>query len=154
MRRSGPLCPIFVSFMHFHLRVLNAPVKVRSPGTLLKSKLGTCLDLALLFAACAEQAGLNPVIGLSEGHAFCGVWLVKDQFSTGVVDKSQILRKRMQLDELILIETTLLTNDTPVRFRAAVEKAKALVTDEAGKPFELIIDIGRAPSPPSKAACA
>jgi very-short-patch-repair endonuclease len=118
--------------------------KVRSPSALLERKIGTCLDLTLLFAACLEQAGLNPLIGFCESHAFCGVWLTNDEFSLGVVDEAQTLRKRMQLDELILIETTLLTNQPPVRFRAAVEKATALVAEGAEKRFELVVDVRRA----------
>jgi very-short-patch-repair endonuclease len=118
--------------------------KVRSPTAVLERKIGTCLDLALLFAACLEQAGLNPLIGLSEGHAFCGVWLTNDEFSLGVIDEAQTLRKRMQLDELILIETTLLTNQPPVRFAAAVDKGRGLVAEDAERRFELLIDVRHA----------
>jgi hypothetical protein len=33
-------------------------------------RLATCLDSTLLFAACLEQAHLNPVLVLTNGHAF------------------------------------------------------------------------------------
>jgi hypothetical protein len=118
--------------------------KVRSPSVVLDRKIGTCLDLTLLFAACLEQAGLNPLVGFAEGHAFCGIWLTKDEFSVGVVDEAQTLRKRMQLDELILVEATLLTNQPPVRFRAAVEKAAAHVAEDSEKRFELVVDVRHA----------
>jgi hypothetical protein len=118
--------------------------KVRSPSAILDRKLGTCLDLVLLFAACLEQAGLNALVGFSEGHAFCGIWLANDEFSLGVVDEAQTLRKRIQFDELILIETTLLTNQPPVRFRASVEKGSTLVAEDAAKRFELVVDLRRA----------
>jgi len=118
--------------------------KVRSPSAVLERKLGTCLDLALLFAGCIEQAGLNPVIGFCEGHAFAGVWLIDDAFPLAVIDEAQTVRKRLQTDELILVETTLLTSDRPVRFRAATEKAAALVALDCDKPFELLVDIRRA----------
>ncbi len=36
--------------------------KVRSPSQVLDGGLATCLDLALLFAACLEQAHLNPLL--------------------------------------------------------------------------------------------
>jgi hypothetical protein len=117
--------------------------KVRSPSALVERKIGTCLDLTLLFAACVEQAGLNPLVGFCEGHAFCGVWLTNDEFSLGVVDEAQTLRKRMKLDEIILIETTLLTNQPPVRFRSVVEKAATLVAEDPEKRFELVVDIRR-----------
>jgi very-short-patch-repair endonuclease len=118
--------------------------KVRWPSALLERKLGTCLDLALLFAACLEQAGLNSLVGFSEGHAFCGVWLTNEEFPLGVVDEAQTLRKRIRLEELILIETTLLTNQPPVRFRSAVEKAAALVSEDSATLFELVVDVRRA----------
>ncbi len=118
--------------------------KVRSPGALLERKIATCLDLTLLYAACLEQAGLNALIGFSEGHAFCGLWLKPEEFPLGVVDEAQTIRKRIQLQDLILIETTLLTTQPPLRFRAAVEKARALVEEEAERRFELIVDIARA----------
>ncbi|WP_371930155.1 transglutaminase-like domain-containing protein [Bradyrhizobium sp. CCGUVB1N3] len=55
--------------------------QIRGPSEILSRKVGTCLDLALLYASCLEQAGLNPVLVLTEGHAFVGVWLVDEDFS-------------------------------------------------------------------------
>src|SRR3954468_8671083 len=49
--------------------------KVRSPSAILDPKVATCLDTALLFAAALEQSGLNPLLVLTQGHAFVGVWL-------------------------------------------------------------------------------
>jgi hypothetical protein len=48
--------------------------RLRTPGMVLAEKRGTCIDLALLFAACLEYIGLNPVIFLIKGHAFPGYW--------------------------------------------------------------------------------
>ena len=48
---------------------------VRGPSDILSRKVGTCLDLTLLYASCLEQAGLNPVLALTEGHSFVGIWL-------------------------------------------------------------------------------
>ena len=47
--------------------------KVRTPGAILDGRVATCLDTALLFAAALEQAGLNPIVVLTKGHAFAGV---------------------------------------------------------------------------------
>ena len=91
---------------------------MRSPGDILdRKRLATCLDSALLFAACLEQAHLNPVVVLTRGHAFVGVWLKDDGFSAAVVDDAQMLRKRRDLDDLIFVETTLLTQMPPARFQ-------------------------------------
>lgn len=60
----------------------------------------------MLFASALEQAGLNPVIALPKGHAVVGVWLQPEELSTIVIDEAETLRKRIQLKELVLIETT------------------------------------------------
>ena len=45
--------------------------KIRLPHEVLVDRWGTCLDLATTYAAALEQAGLNPVLVLCDGHAFC-----------------------------------------------------------------------------------
>ncbi|WP_407176383.1 DUF3320 domain-containing protein [Bradyrhizobium sp. STM 3562] len=117
---------------------------VRGPGDILTRKVGTCLDLTLLYASCLEQAGLNPVLALTEDHAFVGVWLVEEDFSSLIVDDPQMLRKRVQLEEMVMVETTMLTGANPARFRQAVEAGKKLIAEDAALPFELAIDVRRA----------
>ena len=119
---------------------------VRGPSDILSRKVGTCLDLTLLYASCLEQAGLNPVLVLTEGHAFVGIWLVDEDFSGLVIDDPQMLRKRVQLDEMVVVETTLLTGAHPARFKQAVEAAKKLIAEDATSPFEIAIDVRRARS--------
>jgi hypothetical protein len=41
--------------------------QVRGPSDILSRQVGTCLDLTLLYASCLEQAGLNPILVLTEG---------------------------------------------------------------------------------------
>jgi very-short-patch-repair endonuclease len=119
---------------------------VRGPSDILARKVGTCLDLTLLYASCLEQAGLNPIVVLTEGHAFAGVWLVDEDFSSVVVDDPQMLRKRVQLEEMAVVETTLLTGTHPANFRQAVDAAKKLIAEDAALPLELAVDIRRARS--------
>ena len=119
---------------------------VRGPSDILSRKVGTCLDLTLLYAACLEQAGLNPVIALTEGHSFIGIWLVDEDFSSLVIDDPQMLRKRVQLEEMVVVETTLLTGSHPARFKQAVEAGRKLVAEDAASPFELAVDVRRARS--------
>lgn len=80
--------------------------RIRTPGRIVESKLATCLDLAMLFAACLEQAGLHPVVLLKEGHAWVGAWLVDTCFPTALVDDAQSVRKRVRSGELMVFETT------------------------------------------------
>jgi very-short-patch-repair endonuclease len=119
---------------------------VRGPTDILTRKVGTCLDLTLLYASCLEQAGLNPVLALTEGHSFVGIWLVDEDFSGLVIDDPQMLRKRVQLEEMVVVETTLLTGSHPARFKQAVEAAKKLIAEDAASPFELAVDVRRARS--------
>jgi hypothetical protein len=119
---------------------------VRGPGDVLTRKVGTCLDLTLLYASCLEQAGLNSVLALTAGHSFVGIWLVDEDFSSTVIDDPQMLRKRVQLEEMVVVETTLLTGSHPARFKQAVEAAKKLIAEDAVSPFELAVDVRRARS--------
>ena len=56
--------------------------KVRSPSHLTEQGLATCFDTTMLFCALLEQAGLNPLIIFTHGHAFAGVWLKNEEFTT------------------------------------------------------------------------
>jgi hypothetical protein len=47
---------------------------LRTPSDVIDGKRGTCIDLALLLAACLEYAGIYPVIFLLYDHAFPGYW--------------------------------------------------------------------------------
>ena len=115
--------------------------KVRSPSAILDRKIATCLDLTLLLAACYEQAGLNPIVVLTKGHAFVGLWLINHEFSQAVIDEPQALRKRRDLEDLLLVETTLLTSRQ--RFSVAVDQGRVQLEEGAPKPFEAAIDIRR-----------
>lgn len=52
----------------------EASQRLRSPSDVVTGGRGTCIDLALLLAACYEYIGLYPVIFLLTGHAFPGYW--------------------------------------------------------------------------------
>lgn len=48
--------------------------RLRTPSAILATRMGTCIDLALLFAACLELVDIHPVVFLLEGHALPGYW--------------------------------------------------------------------------------
>ena len=118
--------------------------KVRSSSQVLDSRIGTCLDLTLLFCSALEQAGLNPIVVFTKGHAFAGVWLRQEEFSTVVVDDVTAIRKRVRLKELVLFETTLITQRPAPSFTYATEFAASAISDEKEEEFELVVDIRRA----------
>jgi very-short-patch-repair endonuclease len=118
--------------------------KVRSAAQVLDARIATCLDLTLLFCAVLEQAGLNPIIVFTRGHAFPGVWLRAEQFPTVVTDDVTAIRKRLRLKELVVFESTLITHRPTPSFTYATEVAAAALSVEKEEEFELIVDIRRA----------
>lgn len=115
--------------------------KIRTPSQILDGRIGTCLDTALLFAAAIEQAGLNPLVVLTKGHALSGVWLQPQEFAQILVEDASDLRKRTELQELLVFETTLATQSPPSAFGQAMESAKQKLTDEN---FVMAVDVRRA----------
>jgi very-short-patch-repair endonuclease len=118
--------------------------KIRGATQVADSGLGTCMDLALLFCSTLEQIGLNPMVIFTRGHAFAGVWLKAEEFSTTVVDDVTALRKRLKLKELVLFETTLVTQRPPVPFSRAVDVGSEQLAEGKDDTFELAVDIRRA----------
>lgn len=118
--------------------------KVRSPGQVIDAGLATCLDLTLLFAACLEQAHLNPLLVFTKGHAFVGVWLSQQEFTSAVVDDVTAVRKRLQLQEMLVFETTLAAQGQPVRFSQAIAQAVRQLAQAEDAQFELVVDVKRA----------
>lgn len=118
--------------------------KIRGATQIADSGLGTCMDLTLLFCSALEQIGLNPVVVFTRGHAFAGLWLKPEEFSTTVVDDVTALRKRLKLKELVLFETTLITQRPAVPFSRAAEVGAEHIAEDKDDTFELAVDIRRA----------
>jgi very-short-patch-repair endonuclease len=118
--------------------------KIRTPGAILEGGVATCLDTALLFAAALEQAGLNPMIVMTSGHAFAGVWLQPVEFANLLTDEAAALRRRFDLDDLLLFETTLATHTPPAGFSQAMAAARRQIDEGAEAKFEMAIDVRRA----------
>lgn len=118
--------------------------KIRLPGDIAQGRIATCLDTTLLFASCLEQAKLNPIIVLPEGHALVGVWLQPETLSTVVDDSAELLRKRIDLQDLILIETTVLTASPPLPFSTAITLGKEAIAHDKDDSYVATVDIKRA----------
>ena len=118
--------------------------KIRLPGQILENRLATCLDTSMLFASALEQAGLNPIIALPHGHAVAGVWLQPEVLSTVVIDEAETLRKRIQLNELLLFETTFVTSNPSPPFSKATKAAFDVIAADLDDTFNSVIDIRRA----------
>jgi len=118
--------------------------RVRLCDTVINQKLGTCLDLTLLFAACIEAAGLHPLLILKKGHIFAGFWLEELSFPEAVQDDATLVTKRLAegVNEIAVVECTMFTTGKNASFDEAKDTAEK---ELAGKdPIEYIIDVKRA----------
>src|SRR5690606_13179695 len=106
--------------------------------------LATCLDSALLFASAIEQAGLNPVIVLTKGHALAGAWLQPKTLRSLTEDDPSELRKAIADSEMVLFETTLVTGNQVRAVSAAVNEGNRQVDQEHENDFVYALDVKRA----------
>jgi hypothetical protein len=122
----------------------DAGQRIRLCDTIMAHKLANCLDLSLLYAACLEAVGINPLIVYTKGHAFAGAWLVDESFADPVNDDPSLLTKRTApgINEIALIEATCMTAGNTSTFDDALRAAnfKMVNVDE----FSSFIDIKRA----------
>ena len=118
--------------------------KIRLPSQILNNRVATCLDLTMFFASALEQAGLNPIIALPHEHAVVGVWLQPEDLSNIVIDEAEVLRKRIQLNELLLFETTFATSHPSPPFTKAIAAAVEVISPDRDASFSSAIDIRRA----------
>lgn len=118
--------------------------RVRLADSVMAQKLGTCLDMSLLYASCLEAIGLNSLIIITQGHAFAGAWLTPETFPDATVDDVSLLTKRTAegIYDITLVETTCMNMGHQSDFDDAVKKANGKLTD--GSHFMLAIDIRRA----------
>ena len=66
--------------------------KILFPDEILNISRGTCLDLAIFYAACIERIGLYPLVFLVPGHALLGIWLSSE-------DHIDFWKKEAELEE-------------------------------------------------------
>lgn len=121
----------------------TAGQRVRLSDRVITEKLGTCLDLSLLFASCLEAAGLNPLVVLVRGHAFVGAWLSPLTAPRMVIDDASFLLKSCAdgISEMVVVESTALASDSDYPFEKAVETAMAHLSNPDA--LKAAIDIQR-----------
>lgn len=120
--------------------------RIRLVDAILEQHLGTCMDMTLLYAACLEAMGLNPLIVMMKGHVFAGVWLIDESFPDMIMDDPSQMEKRMSrgIHEMTVVECTAMCAGKSTNFDAAVLSAEKKITDYEN--FAFVIDIRRARS--------
>ncbi|XAL98626.1 DUF3320 domain-containing protein [Phycisphaeraceae bacterium D3-23] len=116
--------------------------RVRLPDQIAERKLGNCLDLSLLLAGMLEQAGLHPILVMTKGHAFVACHLHDASFPEPAVTEPLRLRKRIQLGEIVAIESTGLTHDPTMPLEQAEQAALRKLEDP--DEYHYAIDIATA----------
>lgn len=118
--------------------------RIRTCDTIIQHKLGTCIDMAILYASCIEAVGLHPLLIIIKGHAFVGAWLVEETFADSVNDDVSLLKKRIAsgINEILLIEATAMNSPHGMQFDEAIHSANAKL--EKDEDFVLFVDIKRA----------
>jgi hypothetical protein len=101
--------------------------KVRTPGEVLEGRLGTCLDTTVTMAAVLEQAGINSTLWFLNGHMFLGYWREPGSLEAVTSIEAANIVNRVDLEEIRLVETTLLTGGfaDSASFEEAVRSAHA-----------------------------
>ncbi len=117
--------------------------RVRLCDMVLRQKLGTCLDLTLLYASCLEAVGLHPLLITTAGHIFAGVWLEDRMFPECVQDDFSLITKRLAsgVNEIAVMESTAVTTGRDLSFDDARSLGEQNLTTRQP---EYIIDIHRA----------
>lgn len=118
--------------------------RIRLASDISAYKSASCLDTSLLFASCLELMGLNPVVAIGKEHAFVGVWLIDENFPILTNDDPMDLRKRVDARDLVLFESTLVTNDSPITFEQSKAHARNLINEDKEEDFVYLIDIKQA----------
>lgn len=84
--------------------------RVRLVDRVLREKMGCCLDFSLLLASIWEQAGLNSLILIVEGHALPALWTHSSSLSDPAMDDPAQVRNLIKLGEIVPVESTLLAS--------------------------------------------
>ncbi|WP_050698018.1 DUF3320 domain-containing protein [Anaeromassilibacillus senegalensis] len=117
--------------------------RIRLCDAVMQQKMGTCMDLTLLYAACLEAAGLHPLLLLQPGHIFAGVWLEDLTFPEAIQDDPSLITKRLAdgVNEIAVVECTAFTAGKGLSFEQASSAAEQKLT---GGSLDCLIDVFRA----------
>jgi len=80
--------------------------KVRTTEQVLAERFGTCIDLAVLYAACLEACGLFPVVFITRNHAFAGFYAKETYGERAAVDDVNVLATLAESGVVVAVELT------------------------------------------------
>jgi REase_MTES_1575/AAA domain/Protein of unknown function (DUF4011) len=120
---------------------LDYSQQIQDTKSLSKTQTATSLELALLFTAVLEKAGLNPLVIFHKNHVAVGVWLQQEEFPEIETYDATRLRKRIETRDLLVFDPTAITLKPAPIFKDAADQWTAIL-EKSG--FLAAIDIRRA----------
>lgn len=76
-------------------------------------------------AGCLEEIGLNPLIIIVDEHVYLGCWLSQFVYPNVVIEDKAYVINQVNAQNLILLETTLITNSIDTPFKEIYTSGKA-----------------------------
>lgn len=112
--------------------------KVRTSDVVSSAKFGTCLDLAVFFAAALEEAGIQPFIMFPPGHALVGFAIKEIATESAIVDEGTITNL-FGSKVFIPIETTAATAGKDLAFHDAADSG--FEVSDFGRNVEFVVNV-------------
>ncbi|QCB51971.1 DUF3320 domain-containing protein [Rhodococcus sp. PAMC28707] len=113
------------------IRYINPPAsfersgqKIRTTAQVLEERLGTCIDLAVTYAACLEAAGLRPVLWLKQGHAFAGFMREETNLASATVTDTNTMVNLVESNTVVPVEAQFYDPARTGTFASAVATAR------------------------------
>lgn len=113
--------------------------RIRTHDEVIHRKFGTCIDLSLLYAACLEEAGLNPIVAIMPGHAVAGLFLHDTATKRFVISTPDQMSNLFGGDLMVAVETVGVTSGVELDFESAVRRAH--VKAASGREVRYVLDI-------------
>ncbi|GGO99170.1 DNA helicase [Actinomyces gaoshouyii] len=114
--------------------------RVRTAQDVLDNRLGTCLDTTILLASALEYLEIEPLIILLPGHALLGYWRTQRHLSEDLTMPGWELLNQIDLGEIRLVETTLLTGEASATAEQLHQAARRLIGVDAAE-IDVVIPV-------------
>ncbi|WP_418345542.1 hypothetical protein [Rhodococcus pyridinivorans] len=98
--------------------------KVRTTAQVLDQSFGTCIDLAVTYAACLEAAGLRPLLWLVTGHAFTGFLTEDASLPLPTILEPNALINLVESGKAIAVEAVYYNQTDAGDFKGSMRRAR------------------------------
>lgn len=105
--------------------------RIRLVDEVFANRQANCMDMTYLFTSILEALGLNPLIVITETHAFAGFWLNDEKLSQPVNDDANFLKEHTKLSDrkIVIFECTLASKGSHATFSEACDHVLQLINE-------------------------